>query len=653
MKKKILSLMFTLVLLIGLVAAVGVNASAATDVSITAAIELCTYDDLAGYLEQLRPKSYFKLTGDIEVTDDEKNLSLPVDASGTFVLDLNGYDIIINSDNTTSIFNVGSNFSTEFHVINSASARSEITLNSIADKASVFYINDARSSLHIYDNISINVAADGINYFHNPNGRVITYGIRAGLFDTIAIHGADIYNRSAFGGGVLFSANVPGSKFIIDGDTEIISRFVGLNFAGIGSVDGYPDIQLKALHLAYDNANPPVDGVSYSKVSSYTAIGGLGTTKTKDIIGSSMQAFYGTSEPYSRFFSNDSDLIKNLPTGNNLRIYSPGCGHYSGYECCLRLFVPDQRPLHFTICSYCAKKPTYSACTFVSKAEATEAADGHTAGYDCYCGYKTNAKIAKIASVKLEKTKYTYDAKVKTPTVTVKDSAGKTLKKDTDYTVTYASGRKNTGKYAVTVTFKGNYSGEKVLYFTIYPKQVTGVKATQTTTTIKLTWDKVTGATGYRIFRYNTSTKKWDIVVKKTTANTYTFKDLKPGTKYLYSVRNYKTVSGTIYWAEAGTRIQTATKTVAPAISKLTTGSKYAKLTWADVAGETGYQVWYSTSKTGTYKRYGNAAANAKTLTVKNLTSGTTYYFKIRTYIKTTSGYVYSDYSPVKSIKVK
>ena len=270
------------------------------------------------------------------------------------------------------------------------------------------------------------------------------------------------------------------------------------------------------------------------------------------------------------------------------------------------------------------------------------------------CGDVTETQtIAKISSVALSKTQYTYDGKIKTPSVTVKGANGNALVKGTDYTVKYATGRKNTGKYAVTVTFMGNYEGTKTLYFTIIPKSVTGVKATQTTTSVKLSWDKVTGATGYRIFRYNTSTKKWDIIVRKTTGTSYTVKDLKPGTKYLFSVRNYKTVNGTIYWSAAGTRIQTATKTVTPAISRLTTGSKYAKLTWANVSGETGWQVYCSATKDGTYKKYSNYAANTTGATVKNLTSGRTYYFKVRTYTKTGSGYVYSDFSPVKSIKVK
>ena len=752
MKKKLLTLVFTLVLLIGLVAAMGMNASAATAViDISAATGVSNYADLVVYLDQLRPKIYIKLTSDIEVTDDARDLSLPVDASGTFVLDLNGYDIIINSDNTTSIFNVGSNFSTEFHVINSASARSEITLNSIADNASVFYINDARSSLHIYDNISINVAADGRNYFYNPSRRTITYGIRAGAFDTIAIHGADIYNRSAFGGGVLFSANVPGSKFIIDGDTEITSRFVGLNFAGIGSVTGYPDIQLEALHLEYDNADPPVDNVSYNEFRNYTAIGGLASTKTKDIIGPSMQAFYGTSEPYSRFFSNDGDLINNLPRGNNLRIYATGCGHKSGYECYLRLFVPGQiRPLHFTVCSYCGKKAAYNTCTFVTKAEATSEAHGHTAGYDCYCGYKTaktlhyyteyakkaatcttsgnketmyvcricttyydsnknqihgkaflqnridplghdmvkvaakkatttadgnieyydcsrcdhissdaegkiaieTAKVTKIKSVTLSKTEYTYNGKEQKPSVTVKDSAGKTLKNGTDYKVTYESGRKKPGKYSVRVDFMGKYSGTTRVYYTIAPKVTSKVTIAQSTKAIKLTWEKVTGATGYRVYQYNTKTKKWDSI-KTTTSTSYKVEKLKAGTIYKFRIKAYKKDDGTI-WGKATETIETATKCKTPSISKLTSSKKgVASLTWTNVSGESGYQVYYSTKKDSGYKKVKSYKTNVVKGSKSKLKSGKKYYFKVRAYKKTASGTVYSSWSAVKSVKIK
>jgi len=79
----------------------------------------------------------------------------------------------------------------------------------------------------------------------------------------------------------------------------------------------------------------------------------------------------------------------------------------------------------------------------------------------------TNKKINKVSSVKLSATEYTYDGKAKKPSVVVKDSQGNKLKANTDYTVKYATGRTKAGKYKVTITLKGNYSGTVTRYFEI------------------------------------------------------------------------------------------------------------------------------------------------------------------------------------------
>jgi len=60
---------------------------------------------------------------------------------------------------------------------------------------------------------------------------------------------------------------------------------------------------------------------------------------------------------------------------------------------------------------------------------------------------------------------FTYDGKNKKPTVTVKDSKNIKLKAGTDYTVKYASGRKNVGRYKVTITFKGNHQELRAIRF--------------------------------------------------------------------------------------------------------------------------------------------------------------------------------------------
>ena len=165
------------------------------------------------------------------------------------------------------------------------------------------------------------------------------------------------------------------------------------------------------------------------------------------------------------------------------------------------------------------------------------------------CGTITKAVfIRRIASVALTKTAYTYNGKVQTPGVVVKDSAGKVLKNGTDYTVTYASGRKNPGKYAVKVTFKGNYTGSKTLYYTIAPAVPTvAVAAGSKRAVVK--WTKQVGATGYVVYMATSANGKYTkIATVKNTVNSFTKKGLVTGRTYYFKVQAY-TVSGgqTIY----------------------------------------------------------------------------------------------------------
>jgi hypothetical protein len=72
------------------------------------------------------------------------------------------------------------------------------------------------------------------------------------------------------------------------------------------------------------------------------------------------------------------------------------------------------------------------------------------------------------------------------------------------------------------------------------------------------------------------------------------------------------------------------------------------------VKGASGYEVYMSTSKNGDYEQIGTTTKNSKvTFTKKKLTKKQTYYFKVRTYIIINKVKVFSDYSSVKSVKVK
>ena len=125
--------------------------------------------------------------------------------------------------------------------------------------------------------------------------------------------------------------------------------------------------------------------------------------------------------------------------------------------------------------------------------------------------YSSWSKIKALnptpTNIKLSTTSYTYNGKKKTPKVTVKDKTGKTLKEGTHYTVSMASGRKKIGKYKVTITFKGDYTGKKNVYFKINPKKTSVSKVTAAKKSLKVKLKKQTSQTsGYQI-QYSTSKK--------------------------------------------------------------------------------------------------------------------------------------------------
>ena len=172
-----------------------------------------------------------------------------------------------------------------------------------------------------------------------------------------------------------------------------------------------------------------------------------------------------------------------------------------------------------------------------------------------YCDLKLNENIkyiSQIESVVLNKNAYTYNSKVKTPTVIVKDVKGKALVKNTDYTVSYANGRKAVGAYSVKITFKGNYAGSKTLYFKILPKgtKLSSVKPKKQTATVR--WVKQPKQiTGYQI-QYSTSKKfkkSKSVTVKGYKKTSATIKKLKKGKKYFVRIRTYKVDNGKKFYS--------------------------------------------------------------------------------------------------------
>lgn len=170
------------------------------------------------------------------------------------------------------------------------------------------------------------------------------------------------------------------------------------------------------------------------------------------------------------------------------------------------------------------------------------------------CQHKDSERtIFKPVEFALSAASYTYNAKTVTPAVVVRDSQGLVLKKGTDYDISYASGRKNVGRYAAKVTFKGEYEGTKTMYFTIRPKAPTIKTPAAASKSFTAKWSKVSSqATGYQIIyasnsKFTSGKKTVNVGNYKTTSKKIT--KLKSKSKYYVKVRTYKTVNGTKYYS--------------------------------------------------------------------------------------------------------
>ena len=254
--------------------------------------------------------------------------------------------------------------------------------------------------------------------------------------------------------------------------------------------------------------------------------------------------------------------------------------------------------------------------------------------------------IARIKSVSLKKSAYTYNGKAQKPSVIVKDANKKTLKNGTDYTVAYSK-NKNIGKATVTVTFKGNYSGSKKLSFNILPAATSTISVKQTTNSITASWKKVAGVSGYRVYLY-----KGKKLVNRadTTKLTYTFKKLSKGTEYKIVVKAYKKIDGKKVLSLVSKELLTATKLSAPTSVKVKAGNKMATVSWTKVKSANSYTVYYSTNKNRGFKKLTVIKNSAD---IKKLSSGKTYYFKVVANKKAGKATVASDCSKLVSAKIK
>ena len=181
------------------------------------------------------------------------------------------------------------------------------------------------------------------------------------------------------------------------------------------------------------------------------------------------------------------------------------------------------------------------------------------------------------------------------------------------------------------------------------PEKVSNFKASSTSTnSIKLTWNKVKGATGYTLYQQKNG--KWT-KVKSLTGTSYTVPKLKAGTTYKFAVKAYKKIGNSLITSPSFPTVSTSTNP-ATVNFKLTAGSKKATVKWSKVTGATGYKVYYKTSKNGSWKCLKTANNKTTSYTKTGLKKGKTYYFTVKAY-RTVGGKTYNGAFTTKGVKVK
>ena len=238
------------------------------------------------------------------------------------------------------------------------------------------------------------------------------------------------------------------------------------------------------------------------------------------------------------------------------------------------------------------------------------------------------------ASVTLSTSTYIYDGKAKTPSVTVK-IGGKTLKKDTDYTVSYSNNTR-VGTATVKITGKGNYTG-----------------SVSKTYSIKNDFKKAT-VSGISTKAFTGKNITQSITVK------YNGKTLKNGTDYTVSYSNNKKVGkATVKITGKGRYGGVITKTfkINPAkqeIQKLTAKSKAFFVDWAQKGSATGYEIQYATnSKFTSAKKVTITNNKTDKTTISKLSGKKKYYVRVRSYTTVKGTKYYGAWSASKSVTTK
>ena len=136
-----------------------------------------------------------------------------------------------------------------------------------------------------------------------------------------------------------------------------------------------------------------------------------------------------------------------------------------------------------------------------------------------------------------------------------------------------------------------------------------------------LTWNTVSGATSYKVYRATSQNGTYSLL-GTVTATSYTNTGAKAGVTYYYKVKAVNSAGESAY-----SNVVSGKTTVTTLTMGHSSTSGKPQLTWKAVSGAASYRVYRATAKNGAY----SVINTTKALTYTNVGAalGTTYYYKV------------------------
>ena len=221
-------------------------------------------------------------------------------------------------------------------------------------------------------------------------------------------------------------------------------------------------------------------------------------------------------------------------------------------------------------------------------------------------------------------------------------------------TENYEAVRLSAGTYYLKVDcddYRG-YRSDKAYSFkinTTFTKTNTKLSTANTGSGIKLSWNRVSEGSGYKVYR-KTGNGSYSLIktIENNKTTSFTDKSVKKknGTKYTYMVRAYK---GSGQNACSGKVIYRLTAPAKPEVKN----SKGKKITvkWKKNTSASGYQVKFVNGSKSRTKTFSGQKSVKKT--VSGFQKGKTYKVYVRSYKKVSNKKYYSAWSAARSVKVK